>query len=430
MILLLPAPQKRVGARHARRLAAALALAAPAVSRGAGGCFERPAVASLVASRSGSCSFIPRCGRMSADTGTGIMVLQGECTDLCEDMAALALHAAVQGAALRGAQIARPRGLVLSCYDGVRVGLLPAGERARLAAAEARVAQLRFELGSGRADRVLHAVNVIQGWAFLFPCVRRGWPGLLPRRPARVRTVQGCGWPAGCHDRNCHGYLLSYVPPVLLPRLHAVVADHGWYFSLPTPLRRAIKHWCARNPSVSGATALPPPLICGGTSLLSRLTALDPAALAALSPMPIAPSLGGTQPVTDHTTPLEAQAPPVQFGGSAVCAGSAVDVGASVRFEDARDAWDSARAVAAECSSAFGPAFHDAIFDAFGVGDEVSLGDLVADALDDGGPGVDGDAGGGGAAEPRVPGGEGGDGEDASGQGCDVVGEWVAEGAS
>ena len=134
--------------------------------------------------------------------------------------------------------------------------------------------------------------------------------------------------------------------------------------------------------------------------------------------------------MTDHTTPLEAQAPPVQFGGSAVCAGSAVDVGASVRCEDARDAWDSARAVAAECSSAFGPAFHDAIFDAFGVGDEVSLGDLVADALDDGGPGVDGDAGGGGAAEPRVPGGEGGDGEDASGQGCDVVGEWAAEGAS
>ena len=138
------------------------------------------------------------------------------------DVAALALFAAVgAGGAdcLRGTQQSCPDGKVLVCFDGVRVGLVPFKERARLAVLDEHKQFVGSLLGDDRAATMLRAVQVIVS------ALRTFVAGL--RRP-QLWQKHSCA----CGGDGEEAFLRSYVPQYLLPRLHAVMADEDWYWSL------------------------------------------------------------------------------------------------------------------------------------------------------------------------------------------------------
>jgi len=220
------------------------------------------------------------------------------------DVAALALFAAVgAGGAdcLRGTQQSCPDGKVLVCFDGVRVGLVPFKERARLAVLDEHKQLVGSLLGDDRAATMLRAVQVIVS------ALRTFVAGL--RRP-QLWQKHSCA----CGGDGEEAFLRSYVPQYLLPRLHAVMADEDWYWSLEdnrrgrcSRLRRAVKIWCRHHPDIHlDPLLVPAPLPCPGSSLLQRLADLPFASISMLfHPLP---SLGGTQPVTG--TIHKAQGPP------------------------------------------------------------------------------------------------------------------------
>ena len=286
---------------------------------------------------------------------------------LCTDVAALSLHAAVAGGDVRGAQQAGPNGLSLLCFDGVCVGLMSTRDRVRLAELEERARLLRAELGADRADRVLRAVECIQGW--FRSAVRYGaggYPYLPCRRPGpgswrrMWATVPSCGWHS-CNDVMCTRRLLTYVPRRLLPRLHTVWADSSVDID-SMGLHRCIKHWCAAHPSADGALVVPEPTPCSGRSLLQHLTDLTPSRIALApgrilpvpqplvpGPMLMLPSLGGTQSVPTSTPMHLVQIPPLQVGASALdrrfaaasaaaAAATAAAAAAVCAYEDAMEA--------------------------------------------------------------------------------------------
>ena len=294
-------------------------------------------------------------------------------TDLCDNVAALALSAAVGADSLRGEQQSRPGGRVLVCFDGVRVGLMPARERARLAALDERDQLVDSQLGAARAATMLRAVQVIVA------ALRAHLAGLRGLRPFQRRQWRHHS--AGVEGRVECAYLLSYVPRELLPRLHVVTRDYDWYFSLEyiyryrtDELRRAVKHWCNDNPAFPDPSFVPAPLPCPGSSFLQRLADLTPASLSVLV-TPSESSLGGTQPVTAHLPIHEAQAPPTMFGWSGTSqemrdAVIAQAVVAQAAREEARvDEYYAAREAAAEIAAGFDPGFASAIYASFGVGD-------------------------------------------------------------
>ena len=287
-------------------------------------------------------------------------------TDLCDDVAALALSAAVGAGSLRGEQQSRPSGKVLVCFDGVRVGLMPARERARLAALDERDQLVDSQLGAARAATMLRAVQVIVA------ALRAYVAGLRPFQRRRW-----CQHSAGVQGRVEAAFLLSYVPRELLPRLHVVTRDYDWYFSLEymnrrrrsDELRRAVKHWCNDNPAFPDPSFVPAPLPCPGSSFLQRLADLTPASLSVLV-TPSESSLGGTQPVTAHLPIHEAQAPPTMFGWSGTTQEMRDAVIAQALREDARTTeYYAANEAAAEIAAGFHPGFASAIYASFGVGD-------------------------------------------------------------
>ena len=298
------------------------------------------------------------------------------------DVAALALCAAVgAGGAdcLRGTQQSCPDGKVLVCFDGVRVGLVPFKERARLAVLDEHKQLVGSLLGDDRAATMLRAVQVIVS------ALRTFVAGL--RRP-QLWQKHSCA----CGGDGEEAFLRSYVPQYLLPRLHAVMADEDWYWSLEdnrrgrcSRLRRAVKIWCRHHPDIHlDPLLVPAPLPCPGSSLLQRLADLPFASISMLfHPLP---SLGGTQPVTAHTPINKAQAPPLLFGWSGmqhpewpwrgmvhslrlrdmVAAETARE---EARLLDFYAAIEAADAIAVD----FHPGFASAVFDSFGVGDTVAV---------------------------------------------------------
>jgi len=299
------------------------------------------------------------------------------------DVAALALCAAVgAGGAdcLRGTQQSCPDGKVLVCFDGVRVGLVPFKERARLAVLDEHKQIVGSLLGDDRAATMLRAVQVIVS------ALRTFVAGL--RRP-QLWQKHSCAYGGDGEE----AFLRSYVPQYLLPRLHAVMADEDWYWSLEdnrrgrcSRLRRAVKIWCRHHPDIHlDPLLVPAPLPCPGSSLLQRLADLPFASISMLFHPP-KPSLGGTQPVTAHTPIHKAQAPPLLFGWSGmqhpewpwrgmvhslrlrdmVAAETARE---EARLLDFYAAIEAADAIAVD----FHPGFASAVFDSFGVGDTVAV---------------------------------------------------------
>jgi len=297
------------------------------------------------------------------------------------DVAALALFAAVgAGGAdcLRGTQQSCPDGKVLVCFDGVRVGLVPFKERARLAVLDEHKQFVGSLLGDDRAATMLRAVQVIVS------ALRTFVAGL--RRPQLWQKHSGA-----CGGDGEEAFLRSYVPQYLLPRLHAVMADEDWYWSLEdnrrgrcSRLRRAVKIWCRHHPDIHlDPLLVPAPLPCPGSSLLQRLADL-PFASISMRFHPL-PSLGG-QPVTAHTPINKAQAPPLLFGWSGmqhpewpwrgmvhsfrlrdmVAAETARE---EARLLDFYAAIEAADAIAVD----FHPGFASEVFDSFGVGDTVAV---------------------------------------------------------
>ena len=299
------------------------------------------------------------------------------------DVAALALCAAVgAGGAdcLRGAQQSCPDGKVLVCFDGVRVGLVPFKERARLAVLDEHKQLVGSLLGDDRAATMLRAVQVIVS------ALRTFVAGL--RRP-QLWQKHSCA----CGGDGEEAFLRSYVPQYLLPRLHAVMADEDWYWSLEdnrrgrcSRLRRAVKIWCRNHPDIHlDPLLVPAPLPCPGSSLLQRLADLPFASISMLFHPP-KPSLGGTRPVTAHTPIHKAQAPPLLFGWSGMQHPEWPWRGMvhSLRLRDmvaAQTAREEARLLdfyaAIEAADAiavdFHPGFASAVFDSFGVGDAVAV---------------------------------------------------------
>ena len=315
-------------------------------------------------------------------------------TDLCTDVAALALRDGTDVAALalcaavgaggadclRGAQQSCPDGKVLVCFDGVRVGLVPSKERARLAVLDEHKQLVGSLLGADRAATMLRAVQVIVS------ALRTFVAGL--RRP-QLWQKHSCAYGGDGEE----AFLRSYVPQYLLPRLHAVMADEEWYWSLEdnrrgrcSRLRRAVKIWCRHHPDIHlDPLSVPAPLPCPGSSLLQRLADLPFASISMLFHPP-KPSLGGTQPVTAHTPIHKAQAPPLLFGWSGMqhpewpwrgmvhLLRLRDMVAAETAREEARSldlyaAIEAADAIAVD----FHPGFASAVFDSFGVGDTVAV---------------------------------------------------------
>ena len=208
---------------------------------------------------------------------TSFVAEDDQFTDLCTDVAALALRDGTDVAALalcaavgaggadclRGAQQSCPDGKVLVCFDGVRVGLVPSKERARLAVLDEHKQLVGSLLGADRAATMLRAVQVIVS------ALRTFVAGL--RRP-QLWQKHSCAYGGDGEE----AFLRSYVPQYLLPRLHAVMADEEWYWSLEdnrrgrcSRLRRAVKIWCRHHPDIhlDPLSAQAPPLLFGWSGM-------------------------------------------------------------------------------------------------------------------------------------------------------------------
>jgi len=130
------------------------------------------------------------------------------------DVAALALCAAVgAGGAdcLRGTQQSCPDGKVLVCFDGVRVGLVPFKERARLAVLDEHKQLVGSLLGDDRAATMLRAVQVIVSALRTFVAgLRDHSSGRSIRARAEV-MVRKPSFAAMCRSTSCHACTLSWL---------------------------------------------------------------------------------------------------------------------------------------------------------------------------------------------------------------------------